>query len=400
MEIISLEPSSERISLRGWLIILVIFTADALSLGGRALFLVMILEWEKDLNWNRATSAGLMSLVHICNGIFTPVAGYLIDQKCKEEYVLGGGLAFLALCFACTSALNASWQVWFIYGAMSGSAYGFLNLNVFSVAILRAVPPRRAGLAVGIGTSGSTFGQLALIPSFTYIIQSFGWRAGYAALAVTTALLVIPAVVLLRSNKYDEVDVVKTQIISEFDEDTSINDQIEIDNEVKEDDTNLRLPDSIEKQSAMNVLCMLLALPQYWALTLAFVVCGITSTGFIESHLIALEVHRGETMAVAAFAFSVLSAVNGISMIIIGYLIDYYDRHRILAIIFFVRGACYLLLLLPVSNHRIILFVFASIFGFVNYSVVPPIVSVIVYDYFNSYLMGMMIIIFDNSYLI
>jgi predicted MFS family arabinose efflux permease len=381
MEFASLEPSSnERISLRGWLIILVIFTADALSLGGRALCLVMILEWEKDLNWNRATSAGLMSLVHICNGIFTPVAGYLIDQRCKEEYVLGGGLAFLALCFACTSALNASWQVWLIYGAMSGSAYGLLNLNVFSVAILRAVPPHRAGLAVGIGTSGSTFGQLVLIPSFTYIIQSFGWRAGYAALSVAAGLLVVPAVLLLRSNKYEEVDVVKNQVITNFEEESDSNDQIEIDDEVKdevkEDDTNFKSQDSEEKQSFMSVLRMLFTLPQYWALTFAFVVCGITTTGFIESHLIALEVHRGETIAVAAFAFSVLSAVNGVSMIIVGYLIDYYDRHRILATIFFVRAACYVLLLLPVSNHRAILFTFAPIFGFANYSVVPPIVSV------------------------
>jgi len=361
----------ERISWRGWLIILTIFATDALSLGSRALFLVMILEWEDDLKWNRASLSALMSIVHICNGLFTPVAGFLIDRKVNQEYVLGGGLAFLSLCFTCTALLSASWQVWFVYGVMSGSAYGLLNLNVFSVAIIRAVPNSRAGLAVGIGTSGSTFGQLALVPAFTYIVQSYGWRTGYASLAITAGLLIIPAVILLRSEdhihtKQEIVDNHVNNYVAELDCADSSESETETYTTSK----------SIDNQHAANKLCMLFKLPQYWALTFAFFACGVTTTGFIESHLVALEVLRGEDVGIAAFAFTVLSGVNGLSMVAAGYLADFYDRHRLLGFIFFTRSICYMLLLLPASDHRALLFIFAPIFGFVDYSVVPPVVSV------------------------
>ena len=58
---------------------------DALSLGARSLFLVMILQWETDLNWNRENLGGLIAVVHIFNGLFTPIAGHLIDKYLHLE---------------------------------------------------------------------------------------------------------------------------------------------------------------------------------------------------------------------------------------------------------------------------------------------------------------------------
>lgn len=47
------ENSEEKISLHGWLVVWLIFTADAISLGGRALFLVVILLFEDEFGWSR-----------------------------------------------------------------------------------------------------------------------------------------------------------------------------------------------------------------------------------------------------------------------------------------------------------------------------------------------------------
>ena len=170
--------AKERISLHGWLVILTIFIADALVQGGRALFLVVILLWEEDFGWNITSLSGLMALVHVCNGLFTPLSGHLIDRKYPPYLVLSGGICFMALCFACTAALSENWHVWMVYGVMSGSAYGIMNLNVFSVAVLRCVPKSKSSFAVGIVTSGSTFGHFALVPCFSIVAEVFGWRAG------------------------------------------------------------------------------------------------------------------------------------------------------------------------------------------------------------------------------
>ena len=104
----------------------------------------------------------------------------------------------------------------------------------------------------------------------------------------------------------------------------------------------------------------------YWSLTFAFVVCGVTTTGFIESHLVALATHRGMSKADGALAFGLLSACNGVGMVLAGWLSDRFHRIFQLAAIFFVRGLCYLLLHFVRSRRRLL--VFAVVFGFVDHS--------------------------------
>ncbi len=381
--------NENSISLRAWFIILTIFAVDALSLGARSLFLVMILQWETDLNWNRENLGGLIAVVHIFNGLFTPIAGHLIDKyfKGKEEIIMSLALFYLALCFLCTALLTAAWQVWFVYGFMSGIAYGLLNLNTFSVAIIRSVPVSKIGIAVGIGTSGSTAGQLALVPLFAYLNRIYGWRQCYFALAVCAFMLIIPTLVFIKQPSVSgttnidleiEITEKKTVIITnditcDFDNDNNSNNNqvVVIDDDIQKESENEKM---------INSIISLFRIPQYWILIFAFVACGVTTTGFIETHFIALQIQRGENNeSIAALAFSILSATNGLSMIITGYLVDIYNRHYLLSGIFLFRGLCYLLLLLPISfrDNRIIFFIFAPLFGLVDYSVVPPIVSLV-----------------------
>jgi predicted MFS family arabinose efflux permease len=107
----------------------------------------------------------------------------------------------------------------------------------------------------------------------------------------------------------------------------------------------------------------------YWAISTTFFICGITTVGFIESHFVALAVARGVTLQDAALAFGILSFCNGVGMIGAGYLSDRYSQRNLLALIFFVRGLSYVLLLFV--NEIAGLVLFAVIFGLVDYAVVP-----------------------------
>ena len=64
---------------RGWAIVLVAFLTDALALGGRALFAVVLLYWEKDFGWTRSYISGSISLLHVAIALSTPVSGHVVD---------------------------------------------------------------------------------------------------------------------------------------------------------------------------------------------------------------------------------------------------------------------------------------------------------------------------------
>ena len=72
----------------------------------------------------------------------------------------------------------------------------------------------------------------------------------------------------------------------------------------------------------------------FWYLLISFMICGISTTGFLETHIIAYVVDRGLSKDIGALAFGVLSAFNGLGILLAGYLSDRYSRPMILCVIF------------------------------------------------------------------
>jgi hypothetical protein len=68
---------------QGWLIVCCGFFVEALAMGGRSLFLVVLLIFEKDpvMHWTRRELSALMACVHVCNGISTPMSGMFCARK-------------------------------------------------------------------------------------------------------------------------------------------------------------------------------------------------------------------------------------------------------------------------------------------------------------------------------
>ena len=78
----------------GWSIVAVAFVADAFSLGGRALFGIVMLFWGDEFGMSTAELSSLMALVHICQGVATPLSGHAADRL-PGDAVVGGGIALL-----------------------------------------------------------------------------------------------------------------------------------------------------------------------------------------------------------------------------------------------------------------------------------------------------------------
>lgn len=272
---------------------------------------------------------------------------------------LTAGTLYLAAMLGLTAILRYSWHLFAIFGVGLGIGFGLLNLNVYSAMIMQIVPPARAGTAVGIATSGSTFGQFALVPLFQYIAAAHGWRTGYAIAAVATAFVAPVAWTLLtisaRPGRHGESGV--TTARAEDAPPTSAS------------------PTQAENATLRQKLVRLGTNRLYWALTFAFVVCGITTTGFMESHIVAFAEHNGMTAQHGAFAFGLLSAFNGMGILGAGVLADRYHRVYLLASIFFVRALCYAALFAVTRYWQLLLF--GAVFGLADYSVVPLVISLV-----------------------
>lgn len=109
---------------------------------------------------------------------------------------------------------------------------------------------------------------------------------------------------------------------------------------------------------------------QFWFLMLPFAVCGFTTTGLMDTHLIPLSHHHGFSATVTGTAVSILAACNIVGILLSGVIIDYWSSRKLLVFIYFTRALS--IGILVYSHNTVLLLLFAAIFGFVDFATVAP----------------------------
>lgn len=156
----------------------------------------------EELGFNYATFSLYFTATLIGLAAALPFVGKLIPKAVGKiwlpliELVLlaaGAGMAFYT-------------QVWMFIaaGAAIGVCFAFTT-GVCMSDVIDQWFKKSAGLAIGIAWAVNSLYMLIMSPAITAIIESYGWRNGYLALAAISALLVLPAsIFVIRYKPYDK----------------------------------------------------------------------------------------------------------------------------------------------------------------------------------------------------
>lgn len=330
-----------RASLIGpWLLVGIGFLALALAFSARsALGLAMPL-WESELGWQRSfvSSGGALALVVMA--LVAPVAGNLIDRH-GARLLLGGGTAVVGLGMLLVAVMDSRWLFLVAFSLIAALGFGAVATHVVATVVARLFE-RNRGLATGIATSGSTAGQLLVVPLLALLLTDVGWRWSFLALGLACfALVPVIAFSLRRGAERDGA-----------------------------------VPVERAQEPLRERLLFLVRSPVFHILFWSFALCGFTTTGVIETHLLPYAAACGFPPLPSATAYGVLSAVNLVGMIAAGWLTDRMNRPLLLGIIYIARGLSFILLLYIAADIRL-LFIFAVLFGIFDYSTVPPTASLV-----------------------
>ena len=159
--------------------------------GGASLywFGVVISPLSKEFGWSMATLSGWSFLVHLTTNVFAPFSGSLVDRIGARAMALRS-IPLVTFGFVLVGlTMHASWMLFlgaFVVG-LSNSA-----LTAFTRTIHTWFNAGR-GIALGIAYSGA--GVTAIVgPRITlYVVDTYGWRAGFVFMGLMT-LLPFPAI--------------------------------------------------------------------------------------------------------------------------------------------------------------------------------------------------------------
>jgi MFS family permease len=326
---------------RGWTIVVLCFFGLALAASARGTIGLVMPTWEAELGWTRGFVSFVGAMMLISVAAMAPLVGNFQDRLGPRP-LLVAGMLMIALGVALTAVVSSAAAFFVAFGIVTALGFGIFGNHTIAPTIAWFFEKNR-GLATGIATAGLTAGQLVIVPLLALLLQSQGWRLGYMLLALA-ALAVAPVLYFLIPGR----DAILA---------------------------HARVPQ--EPQAPLGErLRFLFTSPVFHALFWSFVICGFTTSGTVEVHLIPYAISCGFPPLTSATAYGVLAGVNMMGMTLAGYLTDRMHRPLLLGIIYIGRGLCFLLLM-RIAGDINMLFIFAVAFGVFDYSTVPPTASLV-----------------------
>ena len=335
------ETSDSKKIHRAIIVVALGFLALALAFSARAALGLAMPIWESELGWSRGYVSNVAAVALLIMAVASPVSGFILDRK-GLRFTLLLGLIAVFISSIVISIAESTWVLLVGFGVIGGVGFGIIATHVVASAVAR-VYPENVGFASGIATSGSSAGQFLFVPLIAFIFASFSWRWGFVGIAVGIAFL-IPFVWYVPSDKP----------IKEISTTTSVNDATDLKTSIK----------------------TLFSAPVFHLLFWSYLICGYTTTGVIETHLLPFASYCGFKPIPSAAAYGLLSAVNLLGMICIGWLTDKMNRPLLLGCIYIIRGLTFWILLNVGTSYETLL-LFAVIFGVVDYSTVPVTASLV-----------------------
>lgn len=288
------------------------------------------IDWQAELGWSASFVSGVAAMALVVMALTAPIAGLLIDWI-GPRTSLSVGLVLVSLGAGMVAMTSDRIVFAVAFGGIAAIGFGIVALHTVSTAVAM-VFERNRGFATGIATSGSTAGQLLVVPLVAVLLTTVSWRWSFAGLAAMAAVGAIAVFVLLpKSNQTAEA----------------------------------RSGSSMQSMKALAVS------PVFHLLFWSFLICGFTTGGVIETHLLPFSSFCGFPPLPSATAYGVLSAVNLSGMILAGYLSDRFDKVLLLSGIYALRAGTFIILIMLPNLTIEWLFVFAVMFGVVDYSTVP-----------------------------
>lgn len=344
----------------GWVVVAATFLTSITAAGAVGAPGVLIIPLQKEFGWTASEISTALAIRLVLFGLMGPFAAALINRFGVRRMALTS-LSVIAGGMILSLGMNSLWELILLWGVVVGLGTGMTALVLGATIATRWFTHRR-GLVIGLLTASSATGQLIFIPTTAWLAEEIGWRT---ALVVICAMLAVAAtgIMLLMRDRPGDVGL-----------------------RAYGDEPGAPLPAPPPPAgsvafAAIDTLRMAAKTKVFWVLFGTFFVCGASTNGLVQTHLVPMCVDFGMPAVKAAGMLAVIGIFDFIGTVLSGWLSDRYDNRWLLFWYYGLRGLS--LLYLPFSDFTFYgLSLFAVFYGLDWVATVPPTVKLTV-DHFG-----------------
>ena len=311
---------------------------------------VFIVPLQREFGWSAAEISSALSIRFILFGLMAPFAAALMNRYGLRNVTLAA-LLIVGSALVASLAMTKVWHLILLWGVVIGIGTGMTALVLGATIAARWFSARR-GLVVGILTASVATGQLVFLPLLASVTERMGWRI---ALLLVCAMLALAAcaVLLVMRDRPSDVGL------------RPFGDQ------GKEPLPAPPPSNAPIAAAALSALADAARTRVFWILFATFFICGASTNGLIQVHLIPMCLDFGIPQVQAASLLAAMGVFDFFGTIVSGWLSDRYDNRWLLFWYYGLRGLS--LLMLPFTDFSFYgLSLFAMFYGLDWIATVPP----------------------------
>ncbi|HVZ45589.1 MAG TPA: MFS transporter [Ramlibacter sp.] len=340
-------PASTRIHY-AWTMLGVAFLYSVFATSSLGVPAVLILPMSRELGWSIGELAAPQGLRLAIFGLCAPLAGGLMLRYGPRRLTaISGVLLLIGLAISIT--MTTKWQLWLGMGVLLGVAPGITAMQLTAVVPARWFVAHR-GLAVGVLGSAVATGTLTFMPLAAWVSEIANWRV---ALLIPTIGVLVAWLLFLWLARDRPQDIGLDPLGA------------------KEPVPVPAAPTANFVQLSFAALAAGVKTRMFWLLAFTFGVCGLSSFGITQAHLVPFCGDIGVPLGVSAWLLAVIAVFDMIGTIGSGWLCDRYDNRWLLAMYYGLRGVALVWLVFG-DVSTLALVTFAVIYGLDFIATVPP----------------------------
>lgn len=331
------------------LIVAATFVSLLISAGVRATPGVLMMPLQMDFGWDRATISLSAAIGIFLYGLVGPFAAALMTSFGIRRTMLAG-LALMAVSTFASLWMHSPWQYILTWGVFSGIGTGAVA-SVLGAAIVNRWFATRQGLVMGLLSASTATGSLVFLPFLAWLSREDAWKPVVMAVSLACVIL-IPIVAFIVPEHPKDIG---TQRFGETQDSAAAK----------------PLKQARTVGLAFAVLFRAARKPIFWLLFGTFFVCGLTTNGLVQTHMIAFCGDHGVAPVAAAGLLSTMGLFDLFGTTGSGWLTDRFNPRVLLIVYYALRGLS--LIALPfLTFDSVNLAIFAVFYGLDWIATVPP----------------------------
>ncbi len=332
----------------GWVIVGLCTAIVFVVTGTKGSFGALFKDMQKDLGWDRGTTAGASAIGTLAWGLTLPLVGHLVDRYGPKR-VFVASILLMIVAVIPVFWVNSLWALYLFFGILPGAAIAGSTI-VPAASLIGRWFHNRAGFASGIIASALPLGWAVFTPITAFLVPHLGWRMSYILLSASL-LLILPVTQLFLRDEPTAGEVPETERSSKA------------------------FPSSFSSRITLRAA---MGTPLFRLLLLSQVSCGIVDH-VVSVHFIPFVSDKGQTEVFAAMLLSAIHLAAVAGSIASGWMCDRYNRKSALCLMHGLRAISLpMLILFGLTGNLAWLFLFTPLYGVTVMMGFPPTSTLVV----------------------